>query len=139
VALQTLFVETPERAQVLAIVGNLKEEQVRQSDDDGITQTVTGRAGIVLGKDVKIPNPVSLRPYRTFREVEQPESKFVLRLTQGKEGELPCALFEADGGAWKLEAMLKIRTYLAGALSAAEKTGLTGSRSSSRTGVSILA
>jgi len=115
VALQTLFVDTPERAQVLAVVGNLKEEQVRHAEDDGVTQTVTGRAGIVLGKDVQVPNPVTLRPFRTFREIEQPASKFVLRLQSGKEGELPkCALFEADGGAWKLEAMIAIRSYLTG-------------------------
>jgi len=56
---------------------------------------------------------VVLRPYRTFLEIEQPASAFVFRLRRGREGELPtCALFEADGGRWKLEAIERIRDYL---------------------------
>ena len=30
-----------------------------------------------------VPNPVGLAPYRTFTEIGQPESKFVLRLKNG--------------------------------------------------------
>jgi hypothetical protein len=57
---------------------------------------------------------VELRPYRTFREIEQPASKFVLRVKRGGEGQKPgCALFEADGGFWKLEAIENIRKYIA--------------------------
>ena len=50
----------------------------------------------------------SLAPYRTFLEVEQPESDFVLRVN--KEAKL--ALFEADGGFWKLEAVRLVKEYL---------------------------
>lgn len=54
----------------------------------------------------------TLRPYRTFREVEQPASEFVFRL-RSLNGEVPwCALFEADGGKWKLDAVLKIKAWL---------------------------
>jgi len=60
-----------------------------------------------------VPNPVMLAPYRTFPEVEQPASPFVLRLKQGPEGGRPSlALFEADGGKWQLEAVKRVRTYL---------------------------
>ena len=87
---------------------------MRTTGDDGVTQTVTAKAGVVLSKDVRVPNPVSLRPYRTFREVLQPASSFVLRLQGGgKASTTPVgALFEADGGAWKVEAMRNISTYL---------------------------
>ena len=49
--------------------------------------------------DVKVPNPVTLRPFRTFIEVEQPESKFIFRMREGGR----CAIFEADGahGSWR--------------------------------------
>jgi len=58
-------------------------------------------------------NPIRLRPYRTFREIEQPASLFVLRLQKGRDGELPrAALFEADGGQWKLEACQAIKHWL---------------------------
>ncbi|MEB9776454.1 hypothetical protein P4K25_31445, partial [Bacillus cereus] len=62
--------------------------------------------------NAKVPNPVQLSPYRTFVEVEQPESKFVFRMREGAR----CGLFEADGGAWKLEAMNNIKEYLKEAL-----------------------
>jgi len=60
---------------------------------------------------VAVPNPVTLRPYRTFSEVEQPASQFVFRMKTG--GSSPsCALFNADGGAWALEAIENIKRWL---------------------------
>ena len=70
-------------------------------------------SGIARVEDVPVPNPVELMPYRTFREVTQPTSTFILRLKPGRDGALPtCALFEADGGAWKLRAIQSIAAYL---------------------------
>lgn len=113
IALQTLFVETPVRGSLLALVGNIKNEKVINASDDGVTQTVTARKGIALVTEADVPNPVSLMPYRTFRELDQPKSPFILRLREGREGSLPtAALFEADGGAWKLQAIEAIRDYL---------------------------
>lgn len=48
------------------------------------------------------------------KAVAQPSSQFVLRINKGAE----LALFEADGGKWKLEAIKNIADYL--------KTGLKG-------------
>lgn len=50
---------------------------------------------------------VTLRPYRTFLEVEQPESEFLLRLREGGK----IGLFEADGGMWKQQAKKNIAEY----------------------------
>lgn len=117
VAMQALFSPDGDRAAVLSLVGNIREENVRTTGDDGTTQAVTARAGVALNAEVKVPNPVTLTPYRTFREVEQPASLFVLRLKAGGNGGFPtCALFEADGGAWKLEAVQRIASYLRKAL-----------------------
>ncbi len=56
---------------------------------------------------------VSLRPFRTFREIEQPESEFLFRMQSSGNGVPPmCALFEADGGAWRMEAIARIKTFL---------------------------
>lgn len=113
IALQALFLESLQRTEVLATIGTIRDEKVRVAGDDGITQQVTAKAGVVLAGTALVPNPVTLAPYRTFREVEQPASKFVLRLKQGPEGGLPlAALFEADGGAWKLEAIRRISAFL---------------------------
>lgn len=106
--LQALFVQDEHTAAILKVVGNLKEENVTQFNDDGQTQAVTARAGISTVTTVPVPNPVALRPYRTFMEIEQPESTFVFRMRSGGL----CALFEADGRMWRLEAIKSIREWL---------------------------
>lgn len=107
-ALQSKFIESQDRDIILKVVGNLKDSAVRTIGDDGVSQSVTTKTGIATVADVKVPNPVSLRPYRTFLEIEQPESEFVFRMKEGGN----CALFEADGGAWKNEARISIKKYL---------------------------
>lgn len=112
VGLQTRFVPDEQRAAVLKLLGNIKQEDVRTSEDDGVTQTVTARAGVALKQDAAVPNPVTLTPFRTFREVSpQPSSVFVLRVQ--KTGHMPnVGLFEADGGAWRLTAVQRIHDWL---------------------------
>lgn len=113
IKLQAVFVPSDDRDRVLRLVGNIKEENVRQTSDDGVTQNVTARSGIARVEDVPVPNPVELMPYRTFREVSQPTSDFILRLRSGHGGDMPsCALFEADGGAWRLRAIQSVAAYL---------------------------
>lgn len=79
--------------------------------DNGVSQTVTVKEGATLSK-AEVPSPADLKPYRTFLEVDQPASPFVFRIN--KRGE--CALFEADGGIWRHEAMANVKEYLAGEL-----------------------
>lgn len=113
IGLQSLFSDYGDRGKVLRVVGTIKDETAKTSIDDGITQKVTASAGITLQQEVALPNPVILKPFRTFLEIEQPPSMFVLRV-QSKNGGLPdVALFEADGGQWKREAILSVREYLA--------------------------
>lgn len=108
---QSRFVETEDLAKIRAIVGNVKSEEVIQFSDDGISQQVTAKSGIARVENVVIPPRVKLAPYRTFMEIEQPESEFVFRAR--KSDSLPhFALFEADGGAWRIEAMKRIKAYL---------------------------
>lgn len=108
VMLQSCFLDVADRARVLSVISNIKEENVKNTSDDGVSQTVVARAGVTTVDYVQVPNPVKLVPFRTFIEVEQPESKFILRLKDGPQA----ALFEADGGEWRLAAMLRIKAYL---------------------------
>ena len=122
---QSRFVETEDLAKIRAIVGNVKSEEVFQFSDDGVSQQVTAKSGIARVENVVIPPRVKLAPYRTFIEVEQPESEFVFRAK--KSDVLPCfALFEADGGAWRIEAMKRIKAYLEEQLEGIENVVVLG-------------
>lgn len=114
VLMQTCFQRAESWEGIVRVLGTIKDEKVSTSQDDGITQTVTARVGIALAANAPVPNPVTLRPFRTFPEVEQPASPFILRLQSGSaQGAKPtAALFEADGGAWKLEAIRNIKAFL---------------------------
>lgn len=116
VGLLTRFAPNEDRAAVLRLFGNVKHEGVKTLADDGVTQTVTAKTGVVLANEVAVPNPVSLVPYRTFREVTQPTSPFVLRVNGSPHGPISVGIFEADGGAWRLVAIDRVRDWLREAL-----------------------
>lgn len=98
---------------ILSIAAKLKAELVSEGEDNGLSQSVTLRKGPVLAEKATIKKIVNLRPYRTFREVEQPESAFIFRL-KSNEGELPSlALHVADAEMWQAAAMQSIKAYLA--------------------------
>lgn len=101
-----------DRETVLKLVGNVKDEQVVSFGDDGISQSVTAKTGVATVEPVVVPNPVHLKPFRTFVEIEQPLSSFVLRMQKGPTA----ALFEADGGVWKVVAISAIKAYFQGLL-----------------------
>lgn len=116
IALKSKFVQTPELLELVKLLGSITEQSSAQVSDDGFSQNVVVRKGIAL-KDNRTINPiVKLKPYRTFAEIDQPESEFLLRLSDGAN----VALYEADGGAWKLEARKRIADYLREALDGQE-------------------
>lgn len=116
IGLQSGFVDSDARRQVLALAGNLRDEAVQQVGDDGVTQTVTVRKGVSLAQAAVVPNPVYLAPYRTFGEVEQPESPFIFRVKR-KDSELPqVALYETADRSWELKAIKLIRQFLQDAM-----------------------
>lgn len=112
IKMQSCFVKNEDRDIILKVVGNIREDAIKEIGDDGISQGVTVKTGVATVGTAVVPNPVLLAPYRTFVEVDQPESDFVFRMQSGPR----CALFEADGGAWKLQAMKNIKEYLQSAL-----------------------
>lgn len=112
ILLQSCFVQNDTRDKLLSIVGNVQDENVVTVGDNGTSQQVTAKTGIATVGNVVLPNPVSLKPFRTFVEIQQPESAFVFRMKDGPSA----ALFEADGGEWKLRAIQEIKLYLDDAL-----------------------
>ena len=106
--LQSLFINDNDRDIVLNFASALKINNGSEIIDDGVSQTATIKSGVASLSKAKAPNPVILRPYRTFGEVEQPASPFIFRINNSGE----MALFEADGGKWRLEAINNIADYL---------------------------
>lgn len=112
--LQSKFIDDPEtdRALILKFAGTVEAGTVAEYGDDGVTQKATVKTGIASKGEAIVPNPVKLRPYRTFLEVVQPKSEFIFRMKQDKYDGINCAIFEADGGAWQMEATKAIKEYL---------------------------
>lgn len=110
IELQANFLETEDLATIMQVAGNIKSGTTANYSDDGISQKTTVKMGVELN-DVIVPNPVRLRPYRTFAEIEQPESNYVFRIKDSDRGPA-FKLVEADGGLWKNAVMKKIKEYL---------------------------
>ena len=117
IELRSRFISNEGSEYLLNLLSRITKESTISSMDNGVTQAVEAKQGIALAAKVAVKPRVLLRPYRTFLEVEQPESEFLLRLNEdGNVG-----LFEADGGAWKQAAKANIKAYFNQAL--AEEIG----------------
>ena len=104
IAFRSRFIPNPDLDYVLMLLGKIIDSNSVTSEDNGLSQTVEVRKGVGL-KDREYIRPiVKLAPYRTFFEIEQPESEFLLRL---KEGGM-VGLIEADGEMWRMESKRRI-------------------------------
>lgn len=104
---------TNDKELILKFAGTVESGTVTNYGDDGISQKATIQQTVTSKEDAIIPSPAYLVPYRTFLEVDQPGSDFIFRMRDSGNGRGPeAALFEADGGAWKIEAMKSIHNYL---------------------------
>lgn len=115
ITLQSMFVDEPkktDKALILKFAGTVTNGSVKEYDDDGVTQKATIKQGVVSKQEAIVPSPCTLRPYRTFVEIEQPASQFIFRMKEGSSGNVTSALIEADGGAWKIKARESIKKYL---------------------------
>ena len=107
IAVRSQFEQGAGTEYLLQLLSRITDESKVSSSDNGVSQTVEVRKGVSLLANEAIRPRVSLRPFRTFMEVEQPESEFLLRIRE--DGAI--GLFEADGGMWKLKAKRTIKAY----------------------------
>lgn len=112
IQLQSMYIPNEDTAYLLNLLSSVSKDSKVTTLDNGVTQTVEARKGVALMGNVQVKPRVTLRPFRTFLEVEQPESEFILRLNDNGE----INLIGADGGAWKLEAVRNIAAYFEGNL-----------------------
>ena len=114
---QRTFIEKPDGKvvgdldYVLKVASNVSAESKVTNADDGISQNIEMAKGIVLKEQATLKSRVQLAPFRTFSEIDQPVSMFVFRVRE-QNGSIHLALFEADGGRWRLDAVASIAKWL---------------------------
>lgn len=111
IGIQSLFYRDEDCETILDLLSNIVDESLVTLEDSGMSQTVNIKTGITTKSKVQVPKTVKAAPYRTFPEIHQPSSTFILRFKKSGGG-LTCAIFEADGGAWKIEAVENIANWL---------------------------
>ena len=107
IELRSLFIPNEGTAYLLDLLSRMTDENSVTTRDNGVTQQVEAKQGVSLNMLVDIKPRVQLQPFRTFLEIAQPESEFLIRVDP-QEG---IGFFEADGGIWKLEAKKNIADY----------------------------
>lgn len=111
IALQTRFQATPDRDYALRLLSQITCGGKVTYNDNGVATSVVTQKGIQLQSTETIKPLVRLKPYRTFQELEQPESLFLIRVD-----ERGITFTEADGGMWKLAARQTTKAYIEEAL-----------------------
>lgn len=113
ILLKSIFIPNEGTEYLLDLLSRISKEDSVTSEDNGVSQTVSARQGVSLKQYEAVKPRIKLAPFRTFMEVEQPESEFILRLdNEGRVG-----ILEADGGRWKMDAKRNIARYFEEALS----------------------
>jgi hypothetical protein len=112
ITMQSKYVPEEDVGYVVDLCSKVIQNSEVESTDNGLSQKVQTAKGLNLKQSEYVKNRVMLRPFRTFMEIEQPASEFLLRLTDGGTGGVHVSLIESDGGAWKLVAKANIAAFL---------------------------
>lgn len=110
---KALFVPSEELDNVVAMASRVVAQNEIITKDDGLSQEVSVRKGVsgALKGSEENKGMYALRPWRTFRELEQPKSSFILRF-KATDGIPQIALFDAEGGIWRNTAVMAIKEYI---------------------------
>lgn len=111
IALRTRFQPTNDTEYALKLLSDITTGAKVTFNDNGVATTVVTKKGIDLQSNQPIRPIISLKPYRTFQEVEQPASEYLIRIN-----DRGITFIEADGGMWKLKARQTVKEYFEEAL-----------------------
>jgi hypothetical protein len=111
IAVRTRFQQSPDTEYLLRLLSSISNKAKLTFADNGVATSIVSEKGIALQQSEPIRPIVTMRPYRTFQEIEQPLSEFHIRIS-----ERGIRFIEADGGMWKLDARKTIVAYLCEAL-----------------------
>jgi len=113
-AARTLFHGNGAMDELVKYASLVSVEDGTTLEDNGVSTTMRIKKSVTSGvtNEVTSTGFYTLIPFRTFREIEQIESLFLFRMkiVEGKGAQV--ALFEADGGSWRLEAVNRIKAWI---------------------------
>jgi hypothetical protein len=116
VSLNSLFEENEDRDKLVKYVSKVRGGTSFSLDDDGITQIAEVQKGVAgaLTQKETAPKIVKLKPYRSFRDIEQPTGDFLfrLKLIDSENHTVGACLYEADGGRWRNTAVQSIKEFI---------------------------
>ena len=107
IAVRTRFQHSEDTEYLLRLLSDISNGAKVTYANNGIATTVITQKGIALQSGEAIKPIISLKPYRTFQEIDQPASEFHIRVS-----ERGIRFIEADGSMWKLAARKAAVEYL---------------------------
>jgi hypothetical protein len=110
IQLNSLFEKTAERDELIKTISSIDRADRESVEDNGISQSVTQRAGVALKEKATVKPIWKLKPFRSFIEAPLAEVSFLLRI----DGSFNIGLFECDGGKWELDAKSNIQKFIEG-------------------------
>lgn len=116
IGLLSLFQQDSALQDLLKLSGNLAANSEVKQEDDGFTQRATVKTGVVMVNERTVAPRVTVTPFRTFHEAQQPSGTYAFRVKNDERQGNMCALFDADGGFWKLQAITNIKEWIANRL-----------------------
>lgn len=117
IALKAGFQETDNLKRIIELCSKIRISDDDELEDDGITQTVSVKAGVTLKGKETVPNPVELVPFKTFPEITVPPEKFVFRVQKGGYDKATFALYKSKSMAWEMYCVEQIKKFLVDASS----------------------
>lgn len=110
--IRTSFLLNDEAVKVQKVVSSLESGHTISMADDGLSQQLEIKVGTTSKAQIVLPSDgIPLIPWRTFRDANPVESKFLLRLKQVKDDLPLIALYEIDLK-WKLDTVNSIAKWL---------------------------
>lgn len=114
IKMNALFSATEDRSRVIGVASKVAAQDRITGEDDGLAQNVNIQRGVSgsVTDEITTRGLYTLAPYRTFRDIQQPESSFIMRLRENNGGIPRIALFDAEGEIWRKAAVDAIKNYL---------------------------
>ncbi len=110
IMLKTYFVPNDDCVNIVNLISTISSDSSVEQSDDGMAQRVVVEEGLGRKGEAELPEVITLSPYRTFAEVEQPSSPYCVRAKKGRGVEV--AFFASNSTQWMVEATQNVAKYL---------------------------